>query len=389
GASLFLLNPNGIVFGPNARLDIGGSFLGSTADNVVFQDGSVFSATEANAPPLLTINVPVGLQMGTNPGAIQVRGTSHELTPNSSVNLTQFDRSQSPRGLQVGTGNTVALIGDGVFFDGGILTAEAGHIEVGSVVRGRVTLNYADGGWRFGYDNAQELGNLQLVGRSALDASSPDNIGELSLLNGGGSIGLQGDRILLQNSLVLIQNQGTQPSGNIAIQASDTVEMRQETPGSPNSSGVVNLATGTGNGGGIAVSARRLTLQDRFAVFAMTSGTGAAGNIEIDTSEALELTRSRIQVRTFGAGNTGDIAVSTGQLKIQDTASITAASFSAGLGGNVTIDAESIDVVGSRPETGSISFIGVVTLGDGDAGNLTIDTSRLSVRGGGRINAAT
>ena len=61
-ADLFLINPNGIVFGPNARLDVDGSFTASTAAQFDLGSGQVFSARDANAAPWVTVNIPVGLQ---------------------------------------------------------------------------------------------------------------------------------------------------------------------------------------------------------------------------------------------------------------------------------------------------------------------------------------
>ena len=74
GANLFLLNPNGIIFGPNAELDIRGSFLASTGDSFAFADGSEFSAVNPQARALLTMSVPLGVQYGANPGSIMNQG---------------------------------------------------------------------------------------------------------------------------------------------------------------------------------------------------------------------------------------------------------------------------------------------------------------------------
>ncbi|XGV97570.1 MAG: filamentous hemagglutinin N-terminal domain-containing protein [Leptolyngbya sp. BL-A-14] len=74
-ANLFLINPNGIIFGPKAHLDVAGSFIASTASKLVFNNGLEFSATNPQAPPLLAVNLVPGLQYGASAiGATIVNG---------------------------------------------------------------------------------------------------------------------------------------------------------------------------------------------------------------------------------------------------------------------------------------------------------------------------
>jgi filamentous hemagglutinin family protein len=85
-ANLFFLNPNGIIFGPNASLRVNGSFVATTGNSFVFPDGSRFSATRPEAPPLLSVNVsvPVGVQFEGSGGIITNAGT---LEPGGNLTL--------------------------------------------------------------------------------------------------------------------------------------------------------------------------------------------------------------------------------------------------------------------------------------------------------------
>lgn len=167
--SLFLMNPNGIMFGQNASLNIGGSFVGTTANSIQFSDGVEFSAVNTSASPLLTMSVPIGLQMGSNPGAIRVQGTGHNLTFDS-VRFPQFfppfKRETNPTGLTVQPGQTLALVGGDVFLEGGQILAEKGRIELGSVSSGLVNLSPKSSGFALGYKGVSNFQNIQLSQKS-------------------------------------------------------------------------------------------------------------------------------------------------------------------------------------------------------------------------------
>jgi filamentous hemagglutinin family protein len=385
-ANLFLINPNGIIFGPNARLNIGGSFIGSTASSIKLSDGSFYSAANPQTPPLLTVSVPAGLQFGPNPGAIRVRGAGHGLSVGTPI-YSPLVRSNREAGLRVSPGKTLALVGGDLSLEGGVLAAQSGRIELGSVAEGFVS---AASGQAFDYSGAGSFRDIRLSGQALADASG----------TGGGGISVRGRRLdVSDGSIILMQNFGSRRSGSLSVQAAESVQLSGTTPDGRIPGGLYSETLGGGSGGEIAVSTRRLVIQNGAAIASKTFSAGEGGNITVNAADSAEvinfspvnpLNVSFTGAFALGSGKAGDIAVSARRLTVKDGGSVISVTFGRGAGGNVSVSAaESVELVGVVPDVFSPSLLSAATVGAGNAGSLRVSTGSLVLRDGGRLDAST
>ncbi|BAY37048.1 filamentous hemagglutinin family outer membrane protein [Nostoc sp. NIES-2111] len=388
-ANLFLLNPAGILFRANAKLDIGGSFVGSTANSIKFVDGAEFGVTPTSGVPLLTLAVPIGLQFGTNPKPIQVEGTGHNLKLLNPANPgnSPINPQSHVTGIQleVKPGKTLALIGGDISLVGGTLKATDGRIELGSVGAGIVSFE----GGKFNYDNVQSFRDIRFSQKALADASG----------FGGGAIQMQGARVsLIDGSVALIQNLGSQSSGGINIRASELFEAIGVDANSLIPSDLRNETLATGNNEEIAVTTRQLVLEQGGRISSYTYGSGKSSNITLKVDDSLQLigftsiypNPSTISTGTYSVGSAGDINISTRQLTAVNGGAISAVSLGRGAAGNVAVKAtEFIELDGFMPGLFIPSSISSPTLSAGNAGNVQVDTARLILSNGGRVDSST
>ncbi|MUG95510.1 filamentous hemagglutinin N-terminal domain-containing protein [Scytonema sp. UIC 10036] len=378
--NLFLLNPSGIFFGPNAQLNIGGSFVGTTANSIKFADRTQFSAVNPSAAPLLTVSVPVGLQFGRDSGPIAVQNSGHRLRVGSFV--LAYDPAQNPIGLRVNSGKTLALVGNKIDFSGGVLGATNGSIELGSVESGSVGLNQTTQGWAFDYTNVENLNDIRLTQRSLLDGTG----------FGSSKIQLQAKNIaILGNSFVGTQNLGSLPQDRIQVNATESLTIAD-------TSYLTSITLNTGKGADISVFTRQLQLQNGGQITSSTLKSGTSGDIFIRASEFIHnngfssdsFGSSTISSSSLGSGKTGDIHLLTQKLSVTNSASIQTYTYGSGNGGNLYLNvSDSIDVVGNNIVTSILSSVGSSTLGTGNAGNAIVTTAKLTVDNGGTFGSLT
>ncbi|MEH2416315.1 two-partner secretion domain-containing protein [Nostoc sp.] len=443
GANLFFINPNGILFGNNARLDVGGSFVASTAKALQFGNQGYFSATDKNVPsPLLTINPSALWFNQINQNAV--------IQNNSIAPAGQDLQGLDIFGLRVPDGKSLLLVGGNLSMDGGQLNAYGGRVELGglaapgnvnllfngdnlslkfpeNVTRADVSLTnqafvYVEGAG--GGNIAINARNIEILGRSGLSAGigqglgTPETVagditlnttGEIKVADSridnyvgqqskgnGGNISINSGSISLERAGISTSNYGQGNAGNVTLRAKDSVSLLAGAyiGSTVDIFNITDQVRVVGNGGNIDINAGSLSLTNFAQLITSNDGQGNAGNVIVRVKDAVSFANdARIlsMINAGGLGNTGNIDINAASLSLTDGATLQTEVRQAGRGdaGNINVKVNgSVDIVGQRNGSSAI-FSTMQPETVGNVGNISINSGFFSLRDGARLQAST
>jgi filamentous hemagglutinin family protein len=420
-ANLFLLNPNGILFGPNASLNIGGSFVGTTADAIGFPNGEVFSSDATQPLPGQLLNV--------NPNALFF----NQLVAQSIINQST---ANNEIGLQVPAGQSLLLVGGNVELEGGRIVSPGSQVELGAVAgQGMVGLSGTAGNWRLSFSDSGARADVTLSNDAWIDVFAAgggsitvtarnlavnqgsslrvgindgsgftgaqagdlrlDATGTINLADGArirndvrpGGVGNAGNINITTGSLVVTGNaflisrtSGQGDTGSVTINARDRVSFED-------SSGIFNVvdSTGVGNARGVIITAETLSLRSNAQLTSGMRGRGNTGNVNINVRDTVSFDDSVIfnTVDQSGVGNAGDINITTGSLALR-WSDLQAITYGQGNAGNVNINARDTVSFNDSNVLNILELTGV-----GNAGDINITTGSLALSEDSQLVAIT
>ncbi|MCC3432455.1 MAG: filamentous hemagglutinin N-terminal domain-containing protein, partial [Microcoleus sp. PH2017_04_SCI_O_A] len=256
-SNLFLINPAGIVFGPNASLNVPGAFTATTANNVGF-GSNWFNAAGTNNFSAL-VGAPNAFYFGAN-------------QPGSIVNAGN---------LAVTPGQSLALLG-GTVLSTGQLSAPGGQITV-AAVPGENVLRISQRGLLLNLEIPTDQ-NLRNSQQSLNPVSLPQ------LLTGSAQNQATGVAVAADGSVQLVDSGLQVNSGDVAIAAGNISVLPQVNAGSATVSAAGNLTLA----GARLQTAGDLNLLARDAVRVRDRVQNpflarAGGNLEIRADRAIDI----------------------------------------------------------------------------------------------------
>ena len=392
GANVYLLNPNGVMIGDNATLNISGSFYASTADYLKLGTNGRFDASNPGNSVLVTAAPAAFGFLGSAPAPISV-GDSLLRTPNgATLELVGGD-------IDIVDGNLYAPDGQVVL----VSVASAGEVPVdpAAINLGNFTslgtITVANPSRTFPFLGLGEVGNLDVT------TTVPGD------LNGGGRIVIRGGEFVLDEGLVRAEVIENTNGGGIDIAVSGTADLRGDS----------KLLTRTfffnGDAGSITIDADTLIISGDTRISSDSSGNGAGGTITVNTNTLIARDRAAISSDTLRSGNGGSITITTDTIDMADDSVIKTSTFgsnASGDAGNIVIIADGLVMTGdatinSSTELGSQGAGGVITVDvdtiemhdeawiisytetTRDAGTIDIDSDSLSMTDQSVISTTT
>jgi filamentous hemagglutinin family protein len=381
GANFFLLNPNGIVFGTNAQLNVGQTFVGNTANGIDLVNGGGttvnFGTNRSGDAQLLTINPNAlfnvsRLNMGGGNGQISNFGTLQTVNPNQYI----------------------GLIGGTVTMNGGQINAPGGRVELGGFsAPGTVTLGVDSNNLRAQFPNNVARGDVSLTNQARVNVAGAGG-GDIATIARNIEI-LGGSRFRSGIETELGTPQAV--AGDIKLNATGELVVVGSNSFIGNN---VNLNS-KGNGGNIIIDAGSLSLRDGATIRASTYGQGNAGNVKVIAKKTVSLAGNSYVLSTVesgAVGKGGNIDIKADSLLLKDAGQLGTFTRGAsdtqqpgkGDAGNITMTVTgAVDISGTKNgfDSAILSYIDPRTVGNG--GNIAIDAGSFSLRDGARISAST
>ncbi|MEE9412931.1 MAG: filamentous hemagglutinin N-terminal domain-containing protein [Methylococcales bacterium] len=394
--NLFLMNPNGILFGPYASLDVQGSFHVTTADYLRLGDDGFFHADLNKKTTLSVASIEAFGFLGENPGTIEFQGSG------SIVLQGVFEREGIDfKGIKVPEGKTLSIIGGEIQvssgeFDTGVrkvqlesrLQAPGGRINLASVnSQGEVKLVDND----IMLEGFEQLGNIQIDSVNSEFATKLDTSGE-----GAGSIYIRGKQFTSDHAVIVTDTLGEQSGGIVDIEVNDLLSIR-------NGAKILSRTNTGAKGADIDLKANDIVIEGLANSDSLTGidvdtlGKGRAGNIVITVNNLLLKDKAIVRNKSgnfesrsiqSNQGHGGDVSIyATNSVTVMTSSQIASQTNSEGDAGNIVIEAPDILIseVSGEAMSGGVS---ASTFGNGNAGDILITTDRLSLENGGRITSS-